>query len=45
MAKKGLFNSKEVAELPMQNDGAIGEKGVLLLPKRAVISPFFIVII
>ena len=41
VAKKGLFNSKEVAELPMQNGGVIGEKKeCCCCAKGAVISPF-----
>lgn len=26
VAKKGIFNSKGIGELPMQNGGAVGEK-------------------
>ena len=41
MAKKGIFNSKGVAELPMQNGGAVGEKKECCwCAKRGAFSPF-----
>lgn len=41
MAKKGLFNSKEVAELPMQNGGVIGEKRSVVGAQKGYVFAFF----